>query len=492
MPQNKEVTTNVEGSGNAYPDIIHTSLFLKRAQCPLWSYLELHNPELKEQRSIDSISPEPARAKLVSLARKIPLFEAENRNTVEVDFRVKFAGVNFGSSFDIVRKTKHRTECYTIKASSRILQTHILASAYAWYAAERADFHIDSVHIIHLNKKYTMEESPEPAKMFTIRNVTTQIKEMQNSVSSLLENLPDTLKRSSAPHVEIGPHCYSPSSCFFLDHCWKNVPDDSVFNIAGMDKQAQFEFFSKGIVSLHDVDIDSTMGLNESQRFQVEVFQGKRPYINEKKIQKFLNQLVFPVYFLDFEAFCPPVPIFENTSPFQFIPFQYSLHSLQHPEAVLQHTYYLASPEGDPREELLKKLYTDLGECGTVLIYGDELEVATLNQLKKFLPQYSEKIDNILERLVDFSRPFRKRYYYHPAMNGSYSIKKITPGLFKNISYKELAISHGGEAARAYEAVRFMEDPDKILFWESALKEYCKTDTFVMVELYRMLKKSME
>ncbi|MES0489339.1 MAG: DUF2779 domain-containing protein [Leptospirales bacterium] len=490
MPKNTEKPNNFADSGSRYQKI-STSLFLKSAQCSLWGFMEKYNSELKETRKIDSISIEPSRAKLFALARLLPLFDTENQSNVQVDFNVKFASEDFRSFFDIVRKSKNRTECYTLKTSSRILPAHFLASSYAWYVAQRADFKIDSIHILYVNKKYTLGESFEPESMLSVRNVTTRIQEMQDMVSLLADPLPEILKQNKAPHIEIGPHCYYPYPCYFQNHCWKNIPDDSVFNIAGMDKQKQFELFSKGIVSLNDIDLDTEAGLNEAQQFQVQTFQNNRPFIDKKEIQKIIDNLVFPVYFLDFEAFCPPVPIFENTNPFQFIPFQYSLHSLPRPDGEVDHSYFLAAPEGDPRKELLKQLCNDLGASGTVLIYGDELERATLNELKHFLPEYNDQIENILERLVDFSKPFRKRDYYHPAMNGSYSIKKITPGLFKNISYKNLPVRHGGEAARVYESIRFMKDREEIVFWENALKEYCKTDTFVMVELYRILKQSI-
>lgn len=41
-------------------------------------------------------------------------------------------------------------------------------------------------------------------------------------------------------------------------------------------------------------------------------------------------------------------------------------------------------------------------------------------------PQYSKQLSSIINRLYDLMVPFRKKYYYTPAMKGSYSIKKIT------------------------------------------------------------------
>ena len=50
------------------------------------------------------------------------------------------------------------------------------------------------------------------------------------------------------------------------------------------------------------------------------------PQIQKEPIKEFLDTLSYPLYFLDFETFNPAIPQYDNSSPFQQIVFQYSLH----------------------------------------------------------------------------------------------------------------------------------------------------------------------
>lgn len=94
-----------------------------------------------------------------------------------------------------------------------------------------------------------------------------------------------------------------------------------------------------------------------------------------------------------------------------------------------------------------------------------------------------------MERIVDLMEPFRKREFYFLEMRGSHSIKKVLPAVFKEMHYKQLAISNGNEASRVYENLRGETDIFKIEETIQNLKEYCKLDTLAMVKIVEFLQK---
>ena len=84
--------------------------------------------------------------------------------------------------------------------------------------------------------------------------------------------------------------------------------------------------------------------------------------------------------------------------------------------------------------------------------------------------------------------PFQKKWYYTPSMKGSYSIKKVLPALVPNLSYKDLTIQEGGTASNTYGAMFLGTFQGDIEQTRTDLLEYCKLDTFAMVEILNKLK----
>ena len=79
--------------------------------------------------------------------------------------------------------------------------------------------------------------------------------------------------------------------------------------------------------------------------------------------------------------------------------------------------------------------------------------------------------------------PFRSRHLYHPAMKGSYSIKKVLPALVSDLSYNDLEISEGGTASLTYLSLYSDSDPSSNETKRVNLLKYCGLDTLAMVKL---------
>ena len=97
----------------------------------------------------------------------------------------------------------------------------------------------------------------------------------------------------------------------------------------------------------------------------------------------------------------------------------------------------------------------------------------------------------IHENVVDLLVPFRNWAYYRPAMNGSFSIKKVLPALFPDdptLDYHNLSgcVHNGGEAMDIFPKMRDMEGQELADTRESLLR-YCELDTWSMVVVLRKL-----
>jgi hypothetical protein len=210
--------------------------------------------------------------------------------------------------------------------------------------------------------------------------------------------------------------------------------------------------------------------------------------MDKEEIGGFLNTLIYPLYFLDYETVFPAIPRFDNTRPYQQIPFQYSLHIQEKKDGKLRHVEFLHTDVIDPRPDFIKSLIDNCGDKGSVIVYNQSFESGIYNQLALDFPEYSDRIDNITQRMVDLLVPFRSRWLYHPDMKGSASLKSVLPAFVPELNYDNLAIGDGGTASQSYLCciTGNSSEKERIQIFQD-LKDYCYQDTLAEVKLLKVL-----
>ena len=221
---------------------------------------------------------------------------------------------------------------------------------------------------------------------------------------------------------------------------------------------------------------------------QVESEIDGKSHINKKEIKKFLSNLNYPLYYLDFETINPGIPKYQGTRPYQQVLFQYSLHINQTEDSELQHKEYLADPNKDPRIGFIEQLISECGDSGDILVYNIGFERGRLNELIEQFPYYKASLQSIVSRLKDLMVPFQNKWYYTPEMKGRYSIKNVLPALVPDLTYDTLNIKEGGMASSTFLSMvnnTFKGNESNV---RDDLKEYCKRDTYAMVRILEKLK----
>ena len=219
-------------------------------------------------------------------------------------------------------------------------------------------------------------------------------------------------------------------------------------------------------------------------------------------IKDFLKSLSYPLSFLDFETFSEAVPSYSKQTPYQNIPFQYSLHILEK-KGSLTHKEFLCTENKDPRPGLINSLINDLPDKGTILAFNDKFEKSVIKELlnfqSDFQPGESDKLLSLNPRFIDLITPFKKVGFYLPKMNGSFSLKSVLPAMFPNdleLDYKNMEIQNGLLAMDGYfriKELRLNNDNDNLDACEEIEKiknnllKYCKLDTFAMVKILQKL-----
>jgi hypothetical protein len=142
--------------------------------------------------------------------------------------------------------------------------------------------------------------------------------------------------------------------------------------------------------------------------------------------------------------------------PYEQVAFQFSCHTLVSPDATeLQHSQWLNLRDVYPNDEFVRELRKAIGDRGTVLVWS-HYEKATLRGVRRQLrdrglldaslatwfqgvvgplagPDEKEKDMPDGPRLVDMLE-LSKRYFCHPKMGGSHSIKKVLDAIWSEAS----------------------------------------------------------
>jgi hypothetical protein len=387
---------------------------------------------------------------------------------------------------DILVIKNKAVEIYEVKSSTKVSDVNIIDAAIQYYVVSKAGLKIKDISVVTLNNQYVRKGKLELKKLFSIDSVADIALEKQSEITSRIKEFRKLLSSKKEPVTDIGPHCNDPYECSFHGHCWNKIPAYSIFNISRLKSDKKFDLYRNGIINIEDVPVDYP--LSSQQRLQVDTHNEGKTIVEQMFIGDFLKSLSSSLYFIDFETFMPAVPMFDNSRPYQQIPFQYSVHHLDK-NKKLTHSAFLADSVGDPRRSFIKNLLDDTKGKEDILVYNKTFEVTRLNELADEFPEYKKEIENRINRIKDLMLVFQNKWYYTPEMLGQYSIKNVLPALVPKLSYDDLEIGDGSSASRMFESLYYETDEIKTKTIRKNLFEYCKTDTLAMVEILKVLQK---
>ena len=388
---------------------------------------------------------------------------------------------------DILVKGSGGWKIYEVKSSTELKPQYLLDVAVQYYIAKNAGLTIEDLFLVYVNNQYTRSGGIDVTALFTVESVLEPVREAQEYVEKTIPELKKVLQLHTIPQIDIGEYCHDPYECDFTGYCWNHIPQNSIFELTGLGKNRKFELYRSGILTLDMVP--EGYPLNDAQRLQVESVKTKSSYVDRAPIRDFIEEIHYPIHFLDFETFMPAIPLYDRSRPYQHIPFQYSLFIKRDEHTDLEHFEYLGMPECDPRREFIEGLLSSVEREGDILVYNKAFEITRLKELMQDFPEYTVQIQSLIERIKDLMLPFRNRLYYTPSMGGSYSLKAVLPALVADLDYSDLEISGGISAMYAYEQLFHETDANRIRETRRFLLEYCKRDTLAMVRIFEVLER---
>ena len=401
---------------------------------------------------------------------------------------------------DILRKSDSGWAIYEVKSSCKHQkddgswtddkEVYLADIAYQKYVLEHCGVTVTGAFLVCINGDYVFDGTLDLQKFFYISEVTDSIRQEEQNIAYNLATAEKILSSEEEPDIDLNENCNKPYRCAFWQYCSYHIPDESVFNLYRLQFKKKIEYYRKGWVTyeelLHNAPIK-----NEKQLRQIEFgLQDKGTYTDQAEIWAFLQKLSYPLYFLDFETMQPAVPQFVGTKPYQQIPFQYSLHYIEHEDGELKHKEFLGVSGEDPRRALAEQLCADIPLDVCTTAYNKAFECTRLKELAAAFPDLADHLLNIRDHIVDLLVPFQSGFYYNRAMGGSFSIKSVLPAIFPDdpaLNYHNLeGVHNGGEAMTVFLKIKDMSPEEQEKTRHNLLK-YCELDTYAMVKVWEEL-----
>jgi hypothetical protein len=478
--------------------------------CPKNLWLKKHKPSLFENIELSEFEQEIIlNGQIVDQASMLLYPDGEivpANNTDQLDyskelvnkrketiFQASFASRNFFVRTDILHFDKETGSwsLYEVKATNSVKispYSHIKDLAFQKLVLQSSDVDIKHVGVIHLNSEYRRTGELNYDELFVETDVTTDVQDMESAVDIEMNDMETYLTMPEKP----GCGClYRGRSSHCQTFAYSNpyVPDYSVHNISriGNSKKRLASWINRDIYSIEDIDNPEI--LKGYQSFQYLAHINGQAVIDTKEILRILNDLEFPIHFLDYETYSSAIPRFDRFGPWQQIPFQYSIHILNENGSLEHKEYLIKETSKNMTLALVETLKQDVQKSGSVVVWYAPFEKTRNSELANLHPEYAGFLSNINDRIFDLMKIFSDGHYVDPAFRGSNSIKSVLPVLVPNLLYTDLAIQTGTEAPVNWNNMISKElEPAEQNVIEENLLEYCKLDTLAMVRIYEYLK----
>lgn len=382
---------------------------------------------------------------------------------------------------DMLFRRHGRCRLVEVKATTSVADHHLQDAAIQAWVIDGAGCPVDAVSIAHLDGAFVYPGGDNYRGLFSYVDVTQDIASLRAQVPALALRCQQILV-GPAPSIAVGRQCREPYSCPFLSRCDRDAPTYPL-SMLGQHWRLRERLAALGYRDLRDVP-ESEIGDGLPRRIWSAVVNGES--FIDPNVAKLINDLEFPRYYLDFETIQFAIPIWPGTRPYEQLPFQWSCHA-EHADGTATHDEFLDTTGDAPMQRCMEHLIAAVGNAGPVFGYSG-FEVRILREAATRHPALAPQLNALAARVIDLL-PIVRSNYYHPAQNGSWSIKAVAPTIAADLAYDLLEeVSDGGGAQHAYaEMIDRQTPPDRKRRLEESLRTYCRRDTEVMIRLARRL-----
>ena len=478
------------------------SKLLAFRQCPKRLWLEVHQPQLREDSGATQASFATGH-QVGDIARQLydPRQQGQLIDPQTEGFDAAFARTQqllqrhqpiFEAGFraegalafaDVLLPVGKKWRMVEVKSSTSVKDYHRDDVAVQAFVARACGVPLQSIALAHIDNRWTYPGGGDYQGLLVEEDLTEEAFARTEEVRGWIAEAQAIVARNEAPPVATGGQCWAPYECGFLAHCQSALPqaEHPVHWLPRPGNAIKAHIEEHGTRELRDLP-DSLLNPAQ-QRVKAATLSGQT-FFDQRATAQALAAHRLPAFFIDFETIQFAVPLWPGTRPYQQIPFQFSAHRLGRTGRIT-HQHFLDLSGSNPSLAFAQALIAACGKRGPVFVYNAAFEATRIRELAERHPPLAPALQALNERVVDLL-PIARQHYYHPRQQGSWSIKAVLPALCPDLRYEDLdGVQDGGAAQQAYlEAIAPATHATRKAELERQLLAYCHLDTWAMVRLW--------
>ncbi len=263
--------------------------------------------------------------------------------------------------------------------------------AFQYITMKEAGVDVGDLYLRRLNPDYVRNGELDINVFFTKEDFTERVLESEELISEEMRIAYDYLMQEDEP----GGNCPCITKgrnahCTTFTYSNPDVPKYSVHDISriGLSKRKLEELIDSGCRDILDVPQD--FKLSEKQENQLLVARQNTEILDRESIGEFLETIEYPIAFFDYETFPSAIPRFNGYTPYNQIPFQFSVHVLDKPGGELKHNEFIFTENKNPDHEMIKALQTLIPDKGSVVVWYKSFEMTRNKELGKRNPEHKK------------------------------------------------------------------------------------------------------
>jgi hypothetical protein len=399
---------------------------------------------------------------------------------VKTIYGASFVAGGYLAKADIVQKLDDNSwHLFEVKSGSKYKVKYARDMSFNAMVLAKAGFDVSKVTLFCLSNDYRL--GMDVSHLFKGLDCTEKVKQKVQKFLILSDEVLENIESENMPEPYLKRNC---KNCPVFDDCMNKDVKNHIFDLPRLSVLAMEKLIAVGADTINKIPAD--FELTQIQQIVKNCVLTSTNYVSEN-LKNELDNIKQPFYYLDFESVMTVMPLYRDIAPHTQLLTQFSIDRTDNTGNILDHYEYIANQTRDCRREIAERLIKFLGEEGSIITYAN-FEYIAISNLARLFSDLCEKLNKIAGRVVDLEHILKKNYY-DINFRGRSSIKKVLPVLIPEMSYADLEICAGGDAAASFAFMAMgLYDDKKIEETKKSLLKYCARDTLAMVKIHQFLK----
>lgn len=338
-------------------------------------------------------------------------------------------------------------DLFEVKAGVTIKPRHIMDLALQVYVLEKLGYQVKRTSVIHMNRRYVHAGGKHPVhELFKNVDATARVRRHIGKIEGMLASFGKVLDDKSSLDYPTGTWCRAPLTCPHLGRCIAEGPSHPLVELPNLTRTQIEALHQDAIEDLSQVDAKKD-GLTQIQKRVLTSVQQDEMVI-EPRVFAELAECEYPMHFVWVEYLLEVLPRYENSRPWQKIPFAWHRIVLKS-EDTIEHATFFSDGKEDPRPRLVHTLLDATIGAHTVFFYPHDIE----DRLRELVEDLTGE-DKARARAL-LNSPFLELQalvhggMYHPAFRGEFDLPTVHRALVPDVNHEDLEIATADAAGAA-------------------------------------------